>query len=74
MYCIYKPTNPLTFQKPPRAQPADPMKWIPVDEDNDERGEPQKGPRQQQTPLTFTKADFENEEEEIDYDEEGKAD
>ena len=51
------------------------MKWIPVDEDNDERGEPQKGPRQQQTPLTFTKADFENEEEEeVDYDEEGKSD
>ena len=51
------------------------MKWIPVDEGADGGGEPQKGPLQQQRPLTFTKADFENEEEEeVDYDEEGKAD
>ena len=50
------------------------MKWIPVDEGADGGVEPQRGPRQQQTPLTFTKADFENEEEEVDYDEEGKAD
>ena len=51
------------------------MKWIPVDEDADGGVEPQKGPRQQQTPLTFTKADFENEEaEEVDFDEEGTAD
>ena len=50
------------------------MKWIPVDEGANQRVEPQKGPLQQRTPLTFTKADFENEEEEVDYDEEGKAD
>ena len=60
-------------QAPPRVQPADPMKWIPVvEEDNNKRGEPKKGPRQQ-SPLIFTKADFENEED-VDFGGEGNID
>ena len=53
----------------PRVQPADPMKWIPVEEEDNERGEPKKESRRQQrsSPLVFSKADFEDEED-VDFD------